>query len=56
MTLGGSPPRRLVIDDAIVVLENIVAHRDSGQNRIDAVTSALRELIIPLTVQRSRRS
>src|SRR5713101_387325 len=38
----------LVIDDAIVVLENIVLHRDAGQRRFQAIQSALRELTIPL--------
>jgi CzcA family heavy metal efflux pump len=50
MTLGGlAAAVGLVIDDAIVVLENIVAHRDLGQDRLRSVQSALRELIIPLT-------
>ena len=50
MTLGGlAAAVGLVIDDAIVVLENIVAHRDLGQGRLESVQSALRELIIPLT-------
>src|SRR4029077_14952702 len=38
----------LVIDDAIVVLENIVLHRDAGQNRSQAIQSALKELTVPL--------
>src|SRR6185437_14581450 len=38
----------LVIDDAIVVVENIVLHRDSGQSRGEAIRSALREIRLPL--------
>jgi len=38
----------LVIDDAIVVVENIVMHRDSGQSRAEAIRSAIREIRVPL--------
>ena len=37
-----------MIDDAIVVVENIVLHRDSGQNRGQAIRSALHEIRVPL--------
>src|SRR5207245_11427380 len=38
----------LVIDDSIVVLENIVLHRDAGQGHFEAIQSALKEMTIPL--------
>ncbi len=49
MTLGGlAAAIGLVIDDAIVVVENIVMHRDSGEPRAAAVRKALPEITAPL--------
>jgi len=49
MTLGGlAAAVGLVIDDAIVVVENIVLHRDEGEPPLQATASALKEITKPL--------
>jgi len=49
MTMGGMAAAvGLVIDDAIVVVENIVRHRDEGEKTEEAIQNALSELTVPL--------
>src|SRR5204863_8135677 len=49
MTLGGvAAAIGLVIDDAIVVVENIYTHLSHGHTRRDAVQRAVSEITIPI--------
>jgi CzcA family heavy metal efflux pump len=49
MTLGGvAAAIGLLIDDAIVVVENIYTHMSRGQSRREAVQSAVSEITVPI--------
>src|SRR5215470_7006078 len=49
MTLGGVEAAiGLVIDDAIVVVENIYTHMSRGQSRREAVQNAVHEITVPI--------
>jgi len=49
MTLGGvAAAIGLLIDDAIVVVENIYTHMARGQSRVEAVQSAVSEITVPI--------
>lgn len=49
MTLGGvAAAIGLVIDDAIVVVENIYTHLLRGQSRHEAIVSAISEITVPI--------
>jgi CzcA family heavy metal efflux pump len=49
MTLGGvAAAMGLVIDDAIVVVENIYTHISRGETRREAVQSAVSEITVPI--------
>lgn len=49
MTLGGMAAAiGLVIDDAIVVVENIYTHMSRGQSRREAVQNAVSEITVPI--------
>ena len=49
MTLGGvAAAIGLVIDDAIVVVENIYTHMSRGQSRREAVQNAVSEITVPI--------
>ncbi len=49
MTLGGvAAAIGLVIDDAIVVVENVYLHLSRGQSRTEAVQTAISEITVPI--------
>merc|ERR1711969_508762 len=39
----------LLVDNAIVIVENIFRHRQAGKNRIDAAVLGTKEIAIPVT-------